>query len=29
MKSLKTSSWLPRFGIVVMAAVLVELISIV
>ena len=29
MKSLKNSSWLPRFGIVVVAAVLVELISVV
>lgn len=29
MKSLENSSWLPRFGIVVVAAVLVELISVV
>ena len=29
MKPLKNSSWLPRFGIVVVAAVLVELISVV
>lgn len=29
MRSLKTGSWLPRFGIVVMAAVLVEFISVV